>query len=112
MLETIVDPEISFKIKDTRRGSSSSEDQVNTSDELMDVDNFIADCEAQAKKDRQPNEDQLLRPSASHHQGDNMIREAEAGRVHVLATTSGKQQPSSTYGSDHGYVYETKYDRS
>ena len=47
--ERMVDPEIVFKIKDNRRGSSSSEDQVNTSDELMDVENFIADCEAMAK---------------------------------------------------------------
>ena len=67
------DPEISFKIKSVkttqgqsdqfdqegqkRRESSSSEDQVNTSEELMEIDmdindHFIADCAAEAARGR------------------------------------------------------------
>ena len=51
-----------------------------------------ADCEAQAKRGRQPNKDHMLHTSASlHRQGDSMILQAKAGRVRVLATP-GKQQ--------------------
>ena len=48
----VVDSEIEFKIKDSnKRDSSSSEEAVNTSDELMDVDfseKLIAKCAAEA----------------------------------------------------------------
>ena len=58
-----VDPEITFKQteisgNDNRlRESSSSEDRIDTSDELMDVDvdvhdKFIADCEMEANRKR------------------------------------------------------------
>ena len=45
-----VDQEVSFKLR-TNRNSSSSEDQVNTSDETINVDcdKFIADCEQEAR---------------------------------------------------------------
>ena len=47
-----VDDEITFKVK-KKRGSSSSEDRINMSDELMNVDvdceQFIADCEEEAR---------------------------------------------------------------
>ena len=46
------DPEVSFKLNLTKRISSSSEEQVNTSDELMEVDHFIADCERNANQQR------------------------------------------------------------
>ena len=81
-VETIVDPEISFKVnteveqEGARRGSSSSEEPIDTSDELMDVDNFIADCEAAAsqisKKQggnlREPERD-VYRRDPSHQRG-------------------------------------------
>ena len=53
-----VDPEVSFKLRQSH-DSSSSEDKIDTSDELMEVDTvdipeqFIADCERQAARDEQ-----------------------------------------------------------
>ena len=77
--QQMVDPEISFKLPEERRGSSSSEEQIDTSDELMDVDNFIADCEAAAKKDR-------VNQSKSTYRREDMVREAEAGKARAMAT--------------------------
>ena len=56
-LNVNVDREISFKLRQNR-DSSSSEERIDTSDEMMDIENnlcdphssFIAECEAQAKK--------------------------------------------------------------
>ena len=63
-----VDSEVAFKIKaPNRRGSSSSEEQIDTSDELLDVDNFIADCQREAGK--KPTQTKLPRP----YQGDEYI---------------------------------------
>ena len=48
------DQEISFKMK-PQRNSSSSEDQIDTSDELIEIDineKFIADCAAEAERRR------------------------------------------------------------
>ena len=48
------DPEITFKVR--QRDSTSTEDQVNTSDELMEIDineQFIAECAAEARNSRQ-----------------------------------------------------------
>ena len=48
-----MDLEVTLNFK--KHDSSSSEDKVNTSDELMEVDineQFIADCEAAAKKNK------------------------------------------------------------
>ena len=44
----VIDREISFNIK--RKESTSSEDQIDTSDELLDVDKFIADCQEDARR--------------------------------------------------------------
>ena len=52
----IVDPEVSFKIRENNNESSSSEEKIDTSDKLMEVDipeQFIADCERQARQDEQ-----------------------------------------------------------
>ena len=53
-LRDVDDPEIVFRIErpEQKRDSSSSEEQIDTSDELIDVDNFIADCEASARRVR------------------------------------------------------------
>ena len=50
-----VDPEISFKEKPQNRDSTSSEDKIDTSYDLMEVDidineRFIADCAAEAER--------------------------------------------------------------
>ena len=91
--EEIVDSEITFKIREPeeRRGSSSSEEplEVDTSDELMDVDNFIADCEQRARegsRGHQPNFDRQQQARPRRSQGENMIREAENGKIRALAT--------------------------
>ena len=49
------DPEISFNFKN-KRDSSSSEERIDTSDELMEIDvndQFIADCAKQAERQKQ-----------------------------------------------------------
>ena len=52
------DPEITFNFN--KRDSSSSEDRIDTSDELMEIDvndQFIADCAQQAEKQQQQQQD-------------------------------------------------------
>ena len=92
--EEMVDPEIVFKVNkvDKQRNSSSSEDRIDTSDELMDVedppnemlnDRFIADCEREAKR---------RHSEEAGHRADNIrrsvevVRQVEAGvaRVHNI----------------------------
>ena len=53
-LRDMDDPEIVFRIErpEQKRDSSSSEEQIDTSDELINVDNFIADCKASARRVR------------------------------------------------------------
>ena len=68
------DPEVSFKPPSQRRISSSDEDQIDTSDELLDVDNFIADCEQNTKRlsgQNMRNEDRLNKQC--YTQGDQDI---------------------------------------
>ena len=55
------DPEISFKIN-SKRESTSSEDQIDTSDEILDVDNFIADCARNATPNRSRNNPEEYHP--------------------------------------------------
>ena len=45
----MVDPEITFQ---TKRISLSSDEPIDTSDELLDVDNFIADCAREGQHQR------------------------------------------------------------
>ena len=82
------DPEITFKVqqqpddefnKSAHRNSSSSEDRIDTSDELMEVDvnineQFIADyrAEAEAARDR------------AREQTNEIIREAEASKARIF----------------------------
>ena len=98
-----VDQEISFKVKNSeepRRGSSSSEDRIDESDELMEVDNFIADCEAAARHasrevDCNDNTDRMPRSEVhrKEYRGDETIREVEASKVCLLNT------PGKSYGN-------------
>ena len=114
--DMIVDPEITFK----KRGSSSSEERIDTSDEMIDAEvtdqinqndfntDFIVD---RADNDRRRstsgngkyNGDDIQVPDAQHRQqrkgqveqspkafADDMIREAEASRARLQATP-GKQ---------------------
>ena len=69
--EVVVDPEITFKIDDKskeHRNSSSSEERIDTSDELMEVDldindRFIADCKEEANRQQQAHQTADPHPS-------------------------------------------------
>ena len=89
-VESVVDPEITFKLnEDGRWGSSSSEEQdgIDTSDELMDVDNFIADCQAAASVGKH-NSPAIERQSI--YRRDETIRKAKAGKARAVATPGNK----------------------
>ena len=92
--QQIDDPEISFKTKPNRE-SSSSEDRINTSDEMMEIDineQFIADCEKEARwqrnaqqinQDKQPDHADMEDPLERSQQ---VIREAEASKARLFAS--------------------------
>ena len=85
------DPEISLKLN-SKRESTSSEDQIDTSDEILDVDNFIADCARNAATNRSRNDLEDYNPRAeqearrSYSQGDQNIRQSEASKARMTAT--------------------------
>ena len=104
--EQLVDPEIMFKVLDEhpvntsdndgrgKRDSSSSEDKIDTSDEMLEVENeplcqvnpdsFIAECEKEARmRSDKTKGEAILRANQA-------IREAEAAKIRMLATP-GKQ---------------------
>ena len=74
-----VDQEITFRLK-KNRGSSSSEDHVNTSDELIniDCDKFIADCADQAARQTEPRPDTQNEVENPFRRGEQMIEQAES----------------------------------
>ena len=105
----IVDSEITFKVKenqalqpadcpvDNKRDSSSSEERIDTSDELMDVnlaidlnEKFIADCAQEAENSRKRSYPEEARPTA-REQAEDKIRQAEASKICML-TTPGKDR--------------------
>ena len=81
------------KNKQNNRDSSSSKDQVDTSDEMLEMDVemnecCIADCEQEANRMQQSlteDPETLARKEAS-----DMIQEAEASKARIL-NTSGKK---------------------
>ena len=78
-----VDSEVTFKIvKEGQRVSTSSEEQIDTSDEMLDVDvhRFIADCAQEVK------EGNIGNAEMDENKRDNMIKEAEAAKARMLAT--------------------------
>ena len=91
-----VDPEISFKEKDKNRDSTSSEDKIDTSDNLMEVevdvnDRFIADCAAEAERQKLKGKGDN-RTQGHHDSRDRqcaakgVITEAERNRTRIFAT--------------------------
>ena len=84
-----VDHEILFRLKKNRT-STSSEDQVNTSDDLVNIDceKFIADCAVEAS--RRPHVD-LDGGNAQEseenpfHRSDQMIKDAEGVRSRMVS---------------------------
>ena len=86
-IETLVDPEITFKEK---RISSSSDEPIDTSDELLDdVDNFIADCAREGQRMKQNIAEETGKRSQS--QGDRLIHQTEEGRARAMATPGNSQ---------------------
>ena len=79
------DPEITFKDNDKcKRMSSSSEEPIDTSDKLFDVDNFIAECADKAKNsDRRHSRECEERRQT---QDEQAICESEASKARMLAT--------------------------
>ena len=93
-----VDDEVSFKVPENNRNSTSSEDQIDTSDELLDVDKFIADCQEDARRrshevvDRDPDyRRHKLDGQNETDQSTQIIREAEASKAAMLATPGNYQ---------------------
>ena len=85
----VVDKEISFHIK--RKDSTSSDDQIDTSDELLDVDKFIADCQEDARRRlRDRDGERTSDDMNAHHrrtsQTNQAIKEAEAAKARMMAT--------------------------
>ena len=88
------DPEISFKLSkgndnlQQRRESSSSDDQIDTSDELLDVETFIAECQENAKKTQgetlRAGRDEFNRVQQARR--EEVVHNAEAGKARAYAT--------------------------
>ena len=80
----IIDQEVSFKLNQSNRDSSSSDDQieVDTSDEQINVNNFIADCEKEAKRKSVESENTTLKIPG----GIQMVRESEASKARMVMT--------------------------
>ena len=94
-----LDPEITFKVNCTKRDSSSSEDRIDTSDELMEVDldteinnRFIADCAKEVQKHREVEkrpyqaDDVESRKRRCDDSTDEVIRQAEAAKAKMFKT--------------------------
>ena len=96
-----VDPEITFKLNQdvnnsneniqiNRRESSSSEEHIDTSDELLDVDKFIADCQESVRRRTQDDKgEQHLKKQMN--QADQIIKDAEENKARMLATPGNCQ---------------------
>ena len=87
--QIVVDPEISFKKRDS---SSSEEGRIDTSDEMMEINcnKFIADCAAEVNRCKQSYQEQT--DGRQHNQepgqsSDEMIREAEAAKIRMIPTS-------------------------
>ena len=84
-----VDPEITFNVHDEKRNSSSPDDWIDTSDELMEIEdnahsNFIAECAAAAAGNSRSQK-------RKEDDGDRVIREAEASKARLFATPGNEQ---------------------
>ena len=91
-LVQVIDKEISFHIK--KKDSTSSDDQIDTSDELLDVDKFIADCQEDARRSRESHSsrrDDETAHTTIQSQANQVVKEAEASRARMIAMP-GKEQ--------------------
>ena len=95
-----MDSEVTFNLK-KKRGSSSSEDRVNTSDELVniDCDQFIADCAEEASRSHGRDDghhlEEMARPrndgdrpeDAAFQRSKQMTKEAESVEARLISKT-------------------------
>ena len=91
--EQEVDSEITFKIKQ-KCDSSSSDDHVNTSDELMniDCDQFIADCQSAARGNPPEHKSEArMEEEDPFEKGNQMVHRAEVSKKKLLTNTTGRQ---------------------
>ena len=101
------DSEVTFRIKENQthnkqsdecdvRNTSSSDEVIDKSDELMDIDmdindKFIADCAAEANRHKRPYPDEqepdedTARQTAKDH-AERVIKNAEAAKIRMLGT--------------------------
>ena len=113
--QLIVDNEVSFKGKPKQRGSTSSEDRVNTSDEIMEVDcdHFIADCQASAsqQRNRQNVRGMEDRRPGELSQGDKMIHDVELAKAAPLRNTGRNlnEEPMANLVGMHSTVVDEEY---
>ena len=111
-----VDPEVSFRMK-KQRESSSSKDQIDTSDELMEIDineKFISDCAADAARQRHHDRDESTdgqnnvrgrhRDSTKQNRTMDMIRESEASKARMYATPGNAPLINSEFNAETNQV--------
>ena len=113
-----VDDEIVFHVKDKKWDSSSSEEPINTSDEIyeVDCDQFIADCVSEVNKQRDERKsshghgrrdhERTLPPPPPEQRGLQMVREAESARG-ILYPSPGKENgnPAAVAASQIENIY-------
>ena len=97
-LVQVVDKEISFHIK--RKDSTSSDDKIDTSDELLDVDQFIADCQEDTRRRSRESHSGRREDETAHtaiqSQANQVVKEEEASRARMIAMP-GKEQTVVDY---------------
>ena len=82
IIEEKVDDEISFNLR-RNRGSTSSEDRVNTSDELLNIDceKFIAECQVEVRRGCSPARGGRHSPDRNepnpYERGEQLTRQAD-----------------------------------
>ena len=123
-----VDSEVAFKVtqpidKNSQWFSSSSEDQVDTSDELIELemdinDRFIADCAREAAANKRKwshpedvNQDQLeVTQMGPKEKAEQVTRQAEASKAMMLATPGTSNQPGwGMSAMQHSSLVDEKY---
>ena len=126
-IQETVDSEITFRIKpatlNEAKVDSSSDKQIDTSDELMEVDmdindRFIADCQQEAKwlsrqmgnngfANNEYDDTQILQENQKRKSleiADKMIREAEASRAKIFKTPGNESNYIHTSLVDDNYM--------
>ena len=98
VVEEQVDPEITFCTKPGKRDSSSSEDRVDTSDDMIDMEVdinpcFIADCTADIDRCKRSFPEQERRPVRP---SEAMIRGSETRKERLEPTSGNVQVPFNT----------------